>query len=103
MSPHNQARRRRSANAPTSPKSASEPGSGTVNARKLSTVNVAELAARLGMKYRYGARGQFSHSNIITVLNPRGEIVRQQTGLNQDIAETIALTQQIADSGNPKE
>jgi len=57
---------------------------------------VSELAARLGMKYKDGARGQFSHSNIITLLNPDGEIVRQQIGLNQSIEETVAMVQQIA-------
>ena len=58
--------------------------------------DVSELAARVGMKYKNGARGQFAHSNIITVLNPDGEIVRQQIGLNQNIEETVAMVQQIA-------
>jgi protein SCO1/2 len=58
--------------------------------------DVTELAARVGMKYRNGARGQFSHSNIITVLNSDGEIVHQQVGLNQSIEETVATVQQIA-------
>jgi len=57
---------------------------------------VAELAARLGMKYKNGARGQFAHSNIITVLNSDGEIVRQQLGLNQNIEEMVAMVQQMA-------
>jgi protein SCO1/2 len=57
---------------------------------------VAELAARVGMKIRNGARGQFGHSNIITVLNPDGEIIRQQVGLNQNIEEMVALVQQFA-------
>jgi hypothetical protein len=35
------------------------------------------------------ARGQFAHSNVITVLNPAGEIVHQQIGFNQDVAATI--------------
>ena len=58
--------------------------------------DVTELAARIGMKYKYGARGQFSHSNIITVLSSDGEIVRQQIGLNQSIDETVAVVQLIA-------
>jgi len=58
--------------------------------------DVAELAARVGMKYKNGARGQFAHSNIITVLNSDGEIVRQQIGLNQNIEETVAMVQQMA-------
>ncbi len=58
--------------------------------------DVAELAARLGMKWRPGARGQFSHSNIITLLNPTGEIVRQQVGLNQSIEQTVVMVQEMA-------
>jgi len=50
----------------------------------------------VGMKYKNGARGQFAHFNIITVLNPDGEIVRQQTGLNQNIEEMVAMVQQMA-------
>src|SRR6267142_1016381 len=60
------------------------------------SAGVAELAARVGMKYKNGARGQFAHFNIITVLNPDGEIVRQQTGLNQNIEEMVAMVQQMA-------
>ena len=58
--------------------------------------DVGELAARVGMKYRNGARGQFGHSNIITVLNPDGEIVHQQIGLNQNIEDIVTTVQQIA-------
>jgi protein SCO1/2 len=50
---------------------------------------VQELAALLGVRYKQDARGQFAHSNVITVLNPDGEIVRQQVGLSQDIEETV--------------
>ena len=58
--------------------------------------DVATLAARLGMKWRPGARGQFGHSNIITLLNPSGEIVRQQVGLNQSIEQTVTMAQEMA-------
>ena len=51
--------------------------------------DVQELAALLGVSYKQDATGQFSHSNIITVLNANGEIVHQQIGLNQDIQETV--------------
>jgi len=43
---------------------------------------VRELALLLGMNYRKDARGQFSHSNLITILNAEGEIVQQQNGVN---------------------
>jgi protein SCO1 len=51
--------------------------------------DVLEFAALLGIKFKKGARGQFAHSNVITVLNPAGEIVFQQVGLNQDIQPTL--------------
>jgi len=51
--------------------------------------DVLELAALLGVKYKAAADGQFAHSNAITVLNAKGEIVHQQVGLNEDISETV--------------
>lgn len=52
--------------------------------------DVRELAALLGINFQRDARGQFSHSNVITVLNPEGEVAFQQVGLNKDAVETIA-------------
>jgi protein SCO1/2 len=51
---------------------------------------VRELAALLGINYQRDARGLFAHSNVITVLNPEGEVAFQQAGLNKDSKETIA-------------
>lgn len=51
--------------------------------------SVRELAAVLGVKYKVYPDGNFSHSNLITVLNEQGEIIHQQTGLKQDPIETI--------------
>jgi protein SCO1 len=48
-----------------------------------------ELAALLGVKFKREASGQFAHSNLITILNPEGEVMHQLTGLNQDIGETV--------------
>ncbi len=58
--------------------------------------DVLELAALLGIKYKEDARGQFAHSNVITVLNAQGEIVHPQTGLNRDVCETVHFIQQVA-------
>ncbi|HEY9175500.1 MAG TPA: SCO family protein [Verrucomicrobiae bacterium] len=58
--------------------------------------DVLELAALLGVKFKEDANGQFSHSNVITVLNSQGEIVLQQVGLSQDIRETVRLLQTLA-------
>lgn len=49
--------------------------------------DILELAALLGVKYKEDAGGQFAHSNVITLLNADGEIVRQQVGLGQDPKE----------------
>lgn len=57
--------------------------------------DVRELAALLGVNYQRDARGQFAHSNIITVLNAEGEIVHQQTGLTGDIGETLGALRKI--------
>jgi protein SCO1 len=51
--------------------------------------DILELSALLGVKFKKDKRGQFAHSNIITVLNPDGEVVRQQIGLNQEPDATI--------------
>jgi protein SCO1 len=53
--------------------------------------DVQELAALLGVRYKQDARGQFAHSNIITVLNAEGEIVHQEVGLLQDISESVRI------------
>jgi len=59
--------------------------------------DVLELAAVLGVKFKKDARGQFAHSNLITVLNPAGEIVHQQVGLNQSVEETVRIVRQLTD------
>jgi protein SCO1/2 len=43
----------------------------------------------LGVKFKKDARGQFAHSNLLTVLSPGGEIVHQQIGLNQSPQDTV--------------
>jgi protein SCO1 len=59
--------------------------------------DVLELAALLGVKYKKDFRGQFAHSNVITVLDSGGETVRQIAGLNRDATEaTNAIAQAFA-------
>ncbi len=48
---------------------------------------VQELAMLLGVKFKQDARGQFAHSNLITVLNPEGEIAHQHAGLSGDVSD----------------
>ena len=58
--------------------------------------DVRELAALLGVNYTADSRGQFAHSNIITLLNSQGEIAFQHSGLNQDPALLIAAINKTA-------
>lgn len=53
--------------------------------------DVRELAALLGVSYQKDARGQFAHSNLLTVLNAGGEVVHQLKGLNQSVEEAVRL------------
>ncbi|MFI5335470.1 MAG: SCO family protein [Opitutales bacterium] len=52
--------------------------------------SVRELAALLGVKYQQAADGSFVHSNLLTVLNPAGEIVHQRVGLQGGLDELAA-------------
>jgi len=60
--------------------------------------NILELAALLGVRYKQDATGQFMHSNLITILDAKGEIVHQQVGLNQDVTETVRTLKQLSNS-----
>ncbi len=54
-------------------------------------VPVQDLAMLLGVKYKQDARGQFSHSNVFTVLNAEGEIAHQHAGLMGDVSEAAKV------------
>lgn len=56
--------------------------------------SILELAALLGVQYKQVGEKDYSHSNVITVLNPAGEIAHQQVGLGVDPDETVAAIQQ---------
>lgn len=58
--------------------------------------DVRELAALLGVNYAEDARGQFAHTNLITLLNAEGEIAFQHTGLKQDRAPLLAAIEKAA-------
>lgn len=51
--------------------------------------DVREIAALLGVNYRKEARGQYAHSNVISLLNTNGEVEFQQSGLNIPTAEMV--------------
>ena len=58
--------------------------------------DVRELAALLGVNYVEDSRGQFAHSNIITLLNSEGEVAFQHAGLKQDPATLIAAIEKAS-------
>lgn len=58
--------------------------------------DVRELAALLGINYRQDGRGQFAHSNVITILNREGEIAHQVKGLNNPPDEAVTLLKKLA-------
>jgi len=53
--------------------------------------SVQELAMLLGVKFKQDARGQFAHSNLLTLMNAEGEIVHRHGGLNGDISEAAKV------------
>ena len=63
--------------------------------------DVRELAALLGVNFRKDGRGQFAHPNLYTVLNGRGELLRQQIGLQQDPAPVVAAIRQALEPARP--
>jgi protein SCO1/2 len=55
-----------------------------------------ELANVLAMKYKKIDPIDFSHSNIITVFNPYGELVLQEEGLEIDVNKIAASAEKTA-------
>jgi len=53
------------------------------------SASVQELAVVLGVKYRKTTKIDYAHSNVIVVLNEKGEILYRQEGLNGDPTETV--------------
>ncbi len=62
------------------------------------TDTVRELANVLAVKYKEISPIDFSHSNIISVFNPGGDLVHQQEGLGVDNAETVSMIIKTAKS-----
>ncbi len=61
--------------------------------------DVRKMAALLGFNYEQIESGEFMHSNLITVLDTRGQIVHQQSGVGGDPA---ALRAAIQRAENPE-
>jgi protein SCO1 len=61
--------------------------------------NVLELAAVLGVRFIREESGEYSHSNVIAVLSPAGELVHRQLGLGENPAETLrTIRTQLAEA-----
>ena len=63
--------------------------------------DVRELAALLGVNYQRDARGQFAHSNVITILNSEGEVNSQTIGLKVDANETVTALEKMLTPKSP--
>jgi len=57
--------------------------------------DVRELAALLGVNYKRDERGQFAHSNVITLLNAEGEIAYQEVGLNRNPTPLVGAVERL--------
>jgi protein SCO1 len=53
--------------------------------------DILELAALLGVQYRRMANGEFVHSNLLTVLDPAGQVAHRQMGLGTDPDRTVEV------------
>jgi protein SCO1/2 len=64
---------------------------------------VRELAAVLGFNYAptddQSDDPQFSHSNLLTLLNPRGEIIHQQPGTGSNLGDLISAIRHDPNAG----
>ena len=57
---------------------------------------VRELAMVLGIRYKRDTRGDFDHSNVISILDRDGVIRHQQVGLGQQPGEAASLLENLA-------
>src|SRR5262249_9419322 len=57
---------------------------------------VRELAMMLGIRYKRGTRGDYDHSNVITILDREGVIRHQEVGLGQTPGEAASLLESLA-------
>ncbi len=60
--------------------------------------DVLEIAALLGVKYKRISDTDFTHSNMITVLNKEGEVIHQREKLEDQHPRVIAAIEQAAGS-----
>lgn len=61
---------------------------------------IRELSMLLGVQFRERSDGMFEHSNLITVLDSEGKIVRRIEGLGQPVEEAAGLIENLAEKGS---
>ena len=61
---------------------------------------VREISMVLGVKFEKKSDNSFAHSNLITILNQKGEIVHQQEGLGAKSDETISKINELSNPAN---
>lgn len=61
---------------------------------------VRELAAALAVSYRPDGQGGFDHAAVISLLDPRGEIVFQQRGAQASSDELLAALNRLLEMGS---
>lgn len=61
---------------------------------------VREISMVLGVKFEKKSDNSFAHSNLITILNQKGEIVHQQEGLGVKSDETIGKINELSNPAN---
>lgn len=57
------------------------------------SADTLELANLLGVQYQKLPNGEFTHSNVLTLLNAKGEIVQQVSGLGADASPLLDILQ----------
>ena len=50
-----------------------------------------ELATMVGFNYQPGSPTQFAHSLLVSIVNPAGEIIYQQSGVNRPPQDAVAV------------
>lgn len=61
--------------------------------------DVRQLAAVIGMRYRPDGKGDFAHSNLITVLDAKGVVRHQVVGLGQDPTPAVEVLNGLPGGG----
>lgn len=60
---------------------------------------VRELSVLLGVKYRATDAGEFSHSNLVTVLDGHGVVAARLEGLDGDVEPAIRVLRHLTEVG----